>query len=197
MNVGNSTISISRYLNRFTLIVGEVNTGKTTFTQRILDSYRVHMGDAVVVVDLAPHISPSALKGRQAGIGGGLHVPETSNIRYFHPPLSAPRLQGKSNQETLHLAVENARCIESLFAQALAGKTDALFINDCSLYLHAGEVQRLITWIRSAKTAIVNGYYGKTLGPGPLSAREREGMEDLMNRCDRVIQLSTRTTPGG
>ena len=89
----------------------------------------------------------------------------------------------------LALANENANRIESLFEQAVTEQIDALFINDCSLYLHAGKIEKLITWIRTAETAVVNGYYGGVLGSGALSARERENMEHLMDCCDQVIHL--------
>ncbi len=191
MNKKDTPLSLARFLNRFTLIIGEVNSGKTTLTQRILETYCLDAGDEVAVVDLAPVIPPSAFKGNR-GIGGTLRVPENPGVRYFHCPLHAPRLQGKSEQDALDLATENMRRIELLFDQALARKTHALFINDCSLYLHAGNVEKLIRWIRSAKTTIVNGYYGKALGPGILSAREREGMEELLRHCDRVIRLSRK-----
>jgi hypothetical protein len=189
MNSRDAVISIARYLNRFTVIVGEVNTGKTTLTQRILDSYCLRAEGHAAVVDLAPVIPPPYAKGYGSGIGGTLNVSQLDRVRYFHCPIHAPRLLGKSEQEMLALADQNASRIESLFEQALAGEITALFINDCSLYLHAGKVEKLITWIRSVETAVVNGYYGSTLGPGLLSARERKKMEHLMSCCDRVIHL--------
>lgn len=182
-------ISIAQYLNRFTLIVGEVNTGKTTLTQRILDSYCQHAEGRAAVVDLAPVIPASHAKGDRSGIGGILTVSQSDRVRYFHCAVHAPRLSGKSEQEMLILADQNANRIESLFEQAVTEQIDALFINDCSLYLHAGKIEKLITWIRKAGTAVVNGYYGGALGPGALSARERENMEHLMDCCDQVIHL--------
>lgn len=189
MKEKDSPISLGRFLNRFTLIVGEINTGKTTLTQKVLDAYSRQEGDEWAVVDLAPAIPPSLLKGHFSGVGGTLRVSQPERVRYFHCPIHAPRLQGKSAQEQLGLAVENAHRIDSLFERALAEKADVLFVNDCSLYLQAGEVEKLTGWIRSAETAIVNGYYGRALGTGVLSAREREGMEALIRGCDRVIRL--------
>jgi hypothetical protein len=189
MNSHEAVIRIAQYLNRFTLIVGEVNTGKTTLTKRILDSYCLRAEGRAAVVDLAPSIPPLYAKGDRSGIGGTLNVSQPDRVRYFHCPIHAPRLLGKSEREMLTLADENASRIEPLFEQALTGKINALFINDCSLYLHAGKVEKLITWIRSVETAVVNAYYGSTLGPGLLSAGEREKMEHLMRRCDRVIHL--------
>lgn len=185
-----NSISAANFRHRFTLIIGEVNTGKTTLTQNILDALSQMGGGTVAVVDLAPHIVSYDLKDGTAGIGGTLKPAEDDRLRYYHCPIHAPRLQGKDELEALRLADENAQLIESLFEQALKRKVDALFVNDCSLYLQAGESGKLIRWIGSAETAIVNGYYGKTLGRGILSKREREGMDELIRRCDRVIRLT-------
>jgi hypothetical protein len=189
MKSRDAVISIAQYLNRFTLIVGEVNTGKTTLTQRILDRYCRRVAGRAAVVDLAPVIPPLDAGANRSGIGGTLTVSQPDRVRYFHCAVHAPRLSGKSEREMLILADQNAKRIESLFEQAFSEQIDALFINDCSLYLHAGRVEKLITWIESTETVIVNGYYGTALGEGALSARERENMEHLMSRCDQVIHL--------
>jgi hypothetical protein len=178
------------FLHRFTLIIGEVNTGKTTLTQKILDAFCAMHGGRVAVVDLAPTIEPSHLKGRAPGIGGTLKVPGGKSIRYYHGPIHAPRLQGKDESEALRLADENAQLIESLFEQALEEEIVGLFVNDCSLYLQAGKPENLTRWIGSVETAVVNGYWGDSLGAGILSTREREGMADLINRCEHVIRLT-------
>ncbi len=187
-----SFISPGDFLHRFTLIIGEVNTGKTTLTQKILDALSSKGGARIAVVDLAPHIISSDLKGRTAGIGGTLRATEDNRLNYYHCPVHAPRLQGKDEFEALRLADENARLIEFLFEKALEGKVDALFVNDCSLYLQAGESEKLIRWIGSAGTAIVNGYYGEALGTGILSTRERAGMDDLIEHCDHLIRLTEK-----
>jgi hypothetical protein len=187
-----SPIPPEEFLHRFTLIIGEVNTGKTTLTQKILDAFLQADGGRVAVVDLAPDIGPSDLKGRTAGIGGTLKATGDHRVRYYHCPIHAPRLQGKDELETLRLADENAQLIESLFEQALEEKVDGLFVNDCSLYLQAGEPHKLIRWIGSPETAIVNGYDGEFLGPGILSTRERAGMADLINHCDHLIRLTKK-----
>jgi len=180
------------FLHRFTLIIGEVNTGKTTLTQEIFEAFRALDGVRVAVVDLAPAIGSSDLKGRTTTIGGTLEVTGGKGIRYYHGSFHAPRLQGNDESEALRLAEENAQLIEPLFQQALAEGLDALFVNDCSLYLQAGEPAKLIRWIGSAETAIVNGYWGESLGGGILSTREREGMAELINRSDHLIRLTEK-----
>lgn len=183
------SISAGDFFHRFTLIIGEVNTGKTTFTQNILEALSSMEKGRFAVVDLAPHIVPAHQKKGKAGIGGTLKAPEDQRVNYHHCPVHAPRLQGKSESETLRLAEENARLIEVFFDQALEEKVDTLFVNDCSLYLQAGQSENLIRWVDSVETAVVNGYYGESLGTDTLSTRERAGMDDLIKHCDHLIQL--------
>jgi hypothetical protein len=180
-------IAFEDVLNRFVLIAGEVNRGKTTLTRKVFDLYRRHHGGPVTVVDLAPTIVPPLNAGQ--GIGGKLSISASPGIRYFHDRIHAPRLESKGEREALELAEENRLVIESLFEKAFQENVKALFINDCSLYLHAGDPKKMLQWVRAAETAVVNGYYGESLGSGSVTAREKAGMEYLMKRCDRVIRL--------
>lgn len=188
-------ISIKKLLHRFTLIVGEINSGKTALTQQILAACLREQGGPLTVVDLAPRIgfSESETAGSCQGAGGALEVPRAARARRFDGPIRAPRLKGRDVEEALQMASENARVIELIFREARQVKVKTLFINDCSLYLHAGEPRRMLAWIRSAETAVVNGYYGGSLGGGTISKREKEGMNYLMQQCDRLIRLSGLT----
>jgi hypothetical protein len=188
---GGSDLSVEDFVGLFTLIVGETNRGKTTLTERLLEAYCREQRDPVTVVDLAPSISPTDLerKAFKGWVGGQLHPPPCSAIHYLHDRISPPRLRARDEREAQALAEQNERIIASMFQQALKEGNPALFVNDCSLYLHAGDPHRLLGWIRSAATAVVNGYYGQSLGKGALSHRERRGMEWLMAHCDRLIRL--------
>jgi hypothetical protein len=184
---GFPAISLEDILNRFVLIVGEVNRGKTTLTRRIFELYLRHHGGPVAVVDLAPSIGPALKTGQ--GIGGKLSISPSPGVRYFHDRIHAPRLESKSGTEAMDLAEENRRVIESLFEKAFQERINALFVNDCSLYLHAGDAKKLLGWIRRSETAVVNGYHGESLGQGPITTREKEGMIYLMEHCDRLIRI--------
>jgi hypothetical protein len=181
--------------NRFTLIIGEVNTGKTTITRNILDAFCALENEKIAVVDLAPHALPSDPRGGSRGVGGRIRTPGGDHIRYLHGYVHAPRLEGKDESEAVALAEQNVKIIESLFEQALKEKPDSLFVNDCSLYLHAGEPEKMLKWLRSVKTSVVNGYHGDSLGGGILSERESAGMELLIQECDRVIRLTQKRQP--
>ncbi len=185
-------VKIEDFLDRFTLIVGDVNSGKTHLTRRIIDAYcREHDG-SISIVDLAPTfpLSDHSGDGVKKGVGGKLTVSSSKRMRYFHDQIHAPRLTARDEAEAVALAEANARTIEALFRGMLKEETEAIFINDCSLYLHAGNPSKLLEWIRSARTAVVNGYEGHSLGEGPLSVKEREGMAFLVDQCDRLIRLS-------
>ena len=188
---GVKDLHLTDFLGRFTLIAGEVNRGKTRLTQRILELFCREFHGPLAVVDLAPRmVEPTSGKAAaHPGIGGRLAIPAGMGIGCFHRPLHAPRLQAKTEAEAWSLAGENARAVEELFREALSLPCEALFVNDCSLYLHAGRTETLLGWIRAVETAVVNGYYGQALGPGPISERERAGMEKLMTSCDNLIQL--------
>uniref|UniRef100_A0A832A099 Uncharacterized protein n=1 Tax=Desulfacinum infernum TaxID=35837 RepID=A0A832A099_9BACT len=175
---------------RFILIVGEVNSGKTTYTARLLQAYLLRFPEPVAVVDLAPRLPQrSAHPAFRPGIGGRLTIPESPRVHCFSTDVAAPRLQAESMEERLLLAEENARRIASLLVHVDASKFPAVFVNDVSLYLQAGSVKNLLEWLDGFSTRVVNGYYGVSLGTDAFSARERSGMEQLMRRCDRLVRF--------
>ncbi|MCU0583358.1 MAG: TniB family NTP-binding protein, partial [Syntrophales bacterium] len=58
-------MDIETYLGKKTLIVGDVNTGKTTLSREILDVFcRQGMGERIAVIDLAPEIPDESLRSR-------------------------------------------------------------------------------------------------------------------------------------
>ncbi len=186
------------FLKRFTLIAGDVNAGKTTLTLQILEAVRRETDSRVTVVDFAPEMPPCHANGDggTAAVGGALQVPASPRVRYRRPRLHPPRLTAKNEAEAGVIAVENQRAVETLFETGVLVGADALFINDCSLYLHNGGAARLLDWIRQAPTTVVNGYFGDFFGGCAISRREKEGMEFLMRRCDRLIRLTSRNKGG-
>lgn len=183
-------ISAEDCRGRFILIVGEVNSGKTTYTARLLQAYLLRFSEPVAVVDLAPRLpQKSNHPAFHPGIGGRLPVPEFSRVHRFAAELAAPRLQAASLEERWHLAEENAKRIASLFAQVTPSRFSTVFVNDVSLFLQAGSVENLLEWLDRFSTRVVNGYYGVSLGTDVFSARERLGMEQLMRRCDRLVRF--------
>jgi hypothetical protein len=154
------------------LIVGEVNTGKTQLTQDLLCEAE-SLGEAITVIDLGPEV--------REGVGGRLKT----EADYHTTHIDAPRLTGKTIKEVISLAEGNKRRIETLFDKITL--KDVLFINDVSLYLQRGAVERIVSLLEAVQTSILNGYFGTSLGEDPFSMEERKKMIELQKQCDRII----------
>lgn len=186
-----------RIRGRFTLIVGEVNSGKTTLTRHLLHAAAFSEPGPLVVVDLAPQIPPDLVRrAGRPGIGGRIQAPSAPHVHVLSAELHAPRLTGRNDEEKAALARENARRIEPLFLEALDLNPTHLFVNDVSLYLQAGSPLRLLDWLFRVETRVVNGYFGTSLGEDPLSKRERLAMWALMVHCDHLIFLEKHLKEG-
>ena len=94
------------YLGKKTLIVGDVNTGKTTRCREILEDFcRQGLGERIAVIDLAPEIPEEILRDRGLkGVGGRLLPPDGSGVVYLHVPIIAPRLTSATEGEALEKA---------------------------------------------------------------------------------------------
>ena len=181
----NRSITMKECLDRKTIILGDINSGKTGLTRSILEeSLRAGYG-SITVIDMAPE--------RQGNVGGKLALPTGRSIdrtlRILTTTIDAPRLMGRNDDEIEALAAGNAGRIEQLFQVFLADPASILFINDVSLYLQGGSPERLREVMDGASTVVINGYFGHGLGDSAFSRRERERMELLMAACDRVIRL--------
>jgi len=169
------------YLGKKTLILGDVNSGKTTLTREILDGFcRQGVGGRIAVMDLAPEIPEEVLRRRGlAGVGGRLVPPGGCGAATLHATIVAPRLTSSSEEEAMEKAGWNRKVIDGLFRRFESLERDILFINDVSLYLQAGGLDRITGLLEKTGTAVVNGYFGEMLGRGELSRREREAMKGL------------------
>ena len=172
---------MEEFKNKKTIIVGDVNTGKTTYLLEILDGF-IDLGEKdLTVIDMAPE----SVKG----IGGKMSGAESKEIRYFTTKIIAPRLTGKTVGEVEKLARQNVKMIDDIIFNYRKNPGNVLFINDISIYLQAGDLHKLLLLLHSTPTVIMNGYYGIRLGGGELGKRERDNMEALQERCDRVITV--------
>ena len=182
-------IDVEAYLGLFTLIVGDINSGKTTLTRRIVEALAAHDPKSrITVVDLAPKIRSSA--ENESGIGGALSVSGGGLISTYRPKIVPPRMTAKDDAEAVMLAEKNVAVIEALFQDIENDGADSLVINDCSLYLHAGNPETFLGWVRGYGTAVVNGYDGDYFKEGAISKRERSAMAFLSERCDRLLRLT-------
>ena len=177
---------VEEFRNKKTIIIGEVNTGKTNFLLNILKGFLKEGEKEIALIDMAPE----SIKG----IGGKIDDENINTIKYYTAQIVAPRLTGKTVEEVETFARHNAELIDEIFVEYLKSPTKVLFINDVSIYLQAGDLNELLALLHSTPTAIMNGYYGSSLGGGKLGERERENMKALQSRCDRVIKRVT-TSP--
>ncbi len=123
---------LNPYIGKRTLIIGDVNTGKTDRTLEILQLF-LKEGYAKKIAILDMGIEPVQ------GIGVKMKPPEGEPVLYLTIPITAPRLMGKDENYTLQLAKENAQnIVEKLFIKFLQVKREALFVNDATLYFQAG-----------------------------------------------------------
>ncbi len=173
---------IDRYLNKRTIIVGDVNSGKTAQTLEVLQLF-VQKGYAKKIAILDMGTNPVR------GIGGKLHPPPKVPLLYLTASISPPRLMGKDPSHIQKLAEENVRAIERLFNTFQQQPREIVFINDATLYLQAGRLERFLGILDTTETQVINAYYGKAFRDFELTKREKKLTEDLMKTCDQVILL--------
>lgn len=174
-------LSLEEYWGKRTLILGDVNSGKTQMTLELLTLAIDLKRDEVAVLDLAPE--------KTRGIGGKMQIPSHPLVSYHTVTIVPPRLTGRDNTEVEAYGLRNAKEIEELFSTYLKNPKRILVINDVSLYLQKGDFRRLLEVLRPSHTVIINGYYGKALGDSSFSEKEKKQMNRLAKACDRVIRL--------
>ena len=171
------------YDGRRTLVIGDVNTGKTRLTEKVMTRW-VAQGRSheIVVLDLAPET--------QETIGGRIHLPAGFQGVLLATTIAAPRLSGRDEEEADLLAQTNADAIEPLFQDPRLANGSILVINDVTLYLQAGNYDDLWAVIQPVETVLINAYYGDSFPDYRLSRQERRLTELLIKDCHQVIRLS-------
>jgi hypothetical protein len=184
-----------RFLGTWTLILGEVNTGKTTLTGDILSIISPLIAKArLAVIDLAPVVPAHiTLKLGLSSVGGHLNRPESKKGLYLTAQIDPPRLSTDSEEAAAAVAGRNRIKIEKLLQIFSKSRRDVLFINDVSLYLQAGKARDLIRYLNPVDTLVVNGYFGEKLGQGLLSQREHREMKALMPSFSQIIRTPVET----
>ena len=172
---------IEHYLNRQTMIAGDVNSGKTTLTTLILEHFlNAGYGQQIAVLDLSPD--------PVQGIGGKLSLGSGTPALYLTAHIIAPRLMGKDAAHTLRLAKENVGKIEVLFEVFKRQRREIVFVNDATLYLQSGSLALFLETLSMSSTQIINAYYGNTFVDSELTQRERRLTDALIEVSDKVIR---------
>ncbi len=192
-----SGIDLEDYLSRKTLILGDINTGKTTLMKKVLEALcHRNLGGRIAIVDMAPEIPEKLAKEKGLhGIGGKLTPPEGHGILYLGGRYDPPRLSSRTEEDAMEKAKQNRRIIEGIFRKLGGQSQDILLVNDVSMYLQAGTTGNLTRWLDQAETVIANGYWGERLGGGTLTERERTEMAKLKTYFEqkgRVLILEPR-----
>lgn len=190
------SLSFEDIMDRKTLILGDINTGKTTLTRDMFAEFcRRGLGERIAILDLAPEIPlDTATRKGLPGAGGKLLPPEECNALYLSGHFTAPRLTSKTEEEALEKARRNRRIMGRLFQRLKNSSRDILVANDISMALQAGTTASLIRVLATAGTVVANGYWGERLGGGKLTAREKARMIKLkawFEREGRVIILKS------
>lgn len=181
--------SFRRFIGKNVLVKGEVQTGKTRLLEDMLHEALSSNKKPISLIDMAPE----RLAKGAFDAGGRVSINEMRGLRIYRPAIVfAPRLQGRCREEVLRMAEENGRQIGAILDLYLEEPTPILFINDLTLYLHAGDPGKLKRVIDTAETFIGNAYGGESIdddcGSG-ITGRERRLLKELEAFMDKVITL--------
>lgn len=176
---------MKEFLGRKTLLTGDVGSGKTRFLVEFL-KFLIENGysDDVTIIDIAP--------SRIHGVGGAIreYTEHVLMVRYLRGErIWAPRLIGKNREEILKYAEENRISIEPLIDMYLSNPTKILLVNDLTIYLHAGDVTRIIELIHIAETFMATAYEGEKLKDDKnsgITERERKLLDILKEKVDII-----------
>lgn len=187
-NEGKSQLRGKDVIGRRVLILGEVSSGKTALLARLLKELtEVVDAKEMTVIDMAPQ--------RVGEIGGKIsdYLDSVEEIRYLSPKkVYTPRLTGSSREEVLAYAELNRSLMEPLFTEFVQRATNVLVLNDVTLYLHAGELGKILNCVKLAETFVATGYYGSRLaqdrGAG-ISIREKKLIKKLATYMDQIVKM--------
>lgn len=182
------SVRFKELIGKRTIIKGEAGSGKTRVTEQLVnEALTIFPPSKITIIDLAP---PRIFIGSST-IGGHMNVP--LSVNYLKPEkIYAPRIEGKTKEEVLEFAKRNAESIEKIFSIFKLSPSPILFINDVTIYLHAGSLERLLEVINLSETFICNAYEGKRLsddkGSG-ISEREKSMLRKLEEYMDVIINI--------
>jgi len=184
-----SQLKPTEIVGKKVLILGEVGSGKTSLTAKIVQKLMLFIEPKeITVIDMAPEAIGK--------IGGKLskYLNLNSELRYLSPAkVYAPRTMGISNTQVVEYAKRNKNAIEPLLDEFVKKPTNVLVINDITLYLHLGKLEKITNCIRLTETFLASAYYGVRLTEdyrAGISAREKQMVEKLATYMDHVVKLN-------
>jgi hypothetical protein len=193
-------ITYEEIIGQKTLILGDINTGKTTLTADVLKELCGRgLADSIAVIDMAPEIPGELAAGKGLrGVGGKLLPPGGCKVLYLTGRFVAPRLSSKTEEEAMEKARRNRRIVGRLFSRLNRSPKEILLVNDISMAVQTGTSAGLIRALERSPTVVANGYWGDRLGGGPLTVREKSEMtrlKEYFEQKGRVLILEERFHP--
>lgn len=183
-------ISFCGIVGKKVLIKGEAQTGKTKLLERLIREAISCQTIPISLIEMAPvHLGRGNLE-----VGGRVAVKGVRGLRYYVPDeVFAPRLQGRSAGEVLEMAKKNAVRIGEILENYLEAPTPILFINDLTIYLHAGDPETLRRAISSAETFVGTAYAGVAIGGdhgSGINRREKALLAEIEESVDAIMTLA-------
>ncbi|HDD39794.1 MAG TPA: hypothetical protein ENG21_00910 [Nitrososphaeria archaeon] len=181
-------IDFEDFLGRRTLIVGDVGTGKTRLLSYFLDYLIEERGceREVTLIEMAP-----AYKGIGAPVES--YTKNVWKVRYLKPAkIFPPRMLGRDSEEVLRYAEQNRVELEPLLLKFERDPTKILLINDLTIFLHAGDPEKIIKIIDLCETFAATAYEGERLRPDKgsgITQREERALTVIKEHVDKVIYL--------
>lgn len=180
------SIDIKELLKKKTLIVGDVATGKTKLTSFIIkEMINEGMKNDITIIDMAPE--------RKGKVGGKIRdFIDVNNLRYYTFKALGPRSNAKDEKTLYRIAEMNRKNIEVFFEVYKKQPTKILVINDLTIYLHAGSLERIFEIINLAETFIGNAYKGSFFENSvfkDFNEKEKEVLKMVEKFMDIVIEL--------
>jgi hypothetical protein len=186
---------VANLLGKKVLIVGDVGSGKTVLTLKIVYGLiDLGFGGRISILDFAPNLMLHC--GRRVG---GKFTDYSFNpklVRMYIPVETIPpRILGKCRDEVLMYANMNrGRCGDAI-KLFIDDPSDILVINDLSLYFHVGDLGLIVDAMKLCKTFIANAYFDGFIEDKfsmGISINEREVTMNLMKIVDIVINLNVQ-----
>jgi GTPase SAR1 family protein len=176
-------------LGKKVLILGESGSGKTKLAAKLVEELMaIERIDRITIIDFAPK--------RTNRTGGKLtdYLSITGGVKYLTPKeVQTPRLTGTSKEQILQLARLNRKLMDPFLSHFIKNATEVLIMNDITLYLHSGRLERILECTRLAKTFLGTAYYGSKLANDmgtEISQREKRLTDELAASMDRVVRIS-------
>ena len=171
------------------LITGDIGVEKTALLRRFLGEAQEETREKITIIDFAS----LDFETDEVTYGGHLTDAQAPNIRIISSKLIKTPWQSAKNADDLtRLADYNHKITKSLLEQYVRAPTKILFLNEVSVHLLRGTLQKLWDSIKKAETVLVSGYISsravEDFGTG-ISKRENLLMRRLSAKMDRTIRL--------